>query len=255
MIEKVFDNVSGIQELNQLALSLRKMGMIDSLKKLAAQYDVFGPDLDTFIQGTRCFLVDGGNTEKNYESARGKLLDEMFLLKDAQFGDVVGNYLLSCCKEPDFEKMVLLKHKTLQRCLEYLMKKALALVSEEDRKKRSTAVAVVSDSVFEWVREYYYLDDEAQIADERKKADETLIKKCADKEQIGRKIASTQKAAKKKTVSKGTGKNSTPQQDKATSETPKSGKNKAADSGKNQVDGQVSLFDAGMSSEERVAAG
>lgn len=246
MVEKIFDQISGVQEFNRMALCLRKMGMIDSLKKLAEKYDVFIPDLEAFIQGTRCFLVDGGNTEKEYDSARGKLLDEMFQLKDAQFGDIVGNYLLSCCKESAFEERVLLKHKTLQRCLEYLMKKALEQIKEEDRKKRSAAVAVTSDSVFGWVREYYFLDDEEQIAEESKKSDEALLKKRADKEQLGRKITSVKKADKKKTVSKEKRKKAASKQEKVSSETSKSGKMKAANLEKKQVDGQVSLFDAGM---------
>lgn len=80
-------------------------------------------DLEAFLSGKHYFLIDSGNTVKTYASARAKLLDEMLYLKDPNFVDVIGNTLLKQCGNTEMECLILQNHKTLQRCVDYLMEK------------------------------------------------------------------------------------------------------------------------------------
>ena len=124
MVEKIYDKVESIAELNQIAADLRKLGMKEELEKLAKKFFVPQENVTGYLTGKRYFLLDGGNTENVYDMAKAKVLDEMFLLKDQNFGNVIGNYLISCCQDALFEKQILLTHKTLQRCIGYLMERA-----------------------------------------------------------------------------------------------------------------------------------
>lgn len=155
MIEKLYKKVKNIQDFNETASKLRQMGLKDELKNLAGKYKVPEVDLKEFLSGKRYFLIDGGETQKDYMSARSKLLDEMFNLNDPQFTDVIGNYLIKCCDKSDFADLVLQKHKTLQRCVESIMSRAYEMVSDEVKKSgRYANMAVLEDTVFKWVRDY-----------------------------------------------------------------------------------------------------
>lgn len=160
MVEKIYDKVKSIAVLNQIAAGLRRLGMKEELENLAKKFFVPQDNVTLFFEGKRYFLMDGGNTSKIYGTAKAKLLDEMFSLKDHTFGDVIGKYLLSCCQDPLFETQILLHHKTLQRCIEYLMEQAYNMVSEDAKKSHQrTCTAVLSEQVFSWVKDYYFLDD------------------------------------------------------------------------------------------------
>ena len=97
MIEKIFENVPNIHEINQTAAKLRQLGMKEELQKLAEKYAVPKQNIEAFLSGKRYFLVDGGPVRKTYHTARSKLLDEMAMLKDPYFADLAGAYLLSQC--------------------------------------------------------------------------------------------------------------------------------------------------------------
>ena len=117
-------------------------------------------DVSEYLSGKRRFLIDGGDTSKEYETARSKVLDEMFELKDPQFADVIGNYLLKCCEDSHFADLVLQKHKTLQRCIESLMGKVYDMVSDEVKENnRYAGKAVAGEAVFDWVKAYYVRDE------------------------------------------------------------------------------------------------
>ena len=138
MVEKILENVSDIYEINQTAAKLRQLGMKEELQKLAEKYAVPKQNIEAFLSGKRYFLVDGGPIRKTYRTARSKLLDEMAMLKDPYFADVIGAYLLSQCGKCAIEQQILKSHKTLQRCVEYLMEQAWKLV--DDEKKNSASV-------------------------------------------------------------------------------------------------------------------
>ena len=77
------------------------------------------------------------------------------------------------------------------------------------RSRRNTAVAVVSDQVFEWVKNYYTLDDKAALEEKRKKAEKEFAdrnkpkeNKAAGKGTSKKKASKTSKASKAAKTSK-----------------------------------------------------
>ena len=218
MVEKILDNVSDIYEINQTAAKLRQLGMREELQKLAEKYAVPKQNIEAFLSGKRYFLVDGGPIRKTYHTARSKLLDEMAMLKDPHFADVIGAYLLSQCGKCAIEQQILKSHKTLQRCVEYLMEQAWKLVDDEKKSQRiRMGFAVPDGTVYRWVQEYYALDDKEQYEKERKEAAETFRKageKTVRKEKSAANKSSTKGKSNKKTTEKAVSQSAGSQRDK-----------------------------------------
>lgn len=231
MVEKIIDKMKSIQEINQLAVKFKQMGLKQDLETLAEKNKITKSDLEAFISGKHYFLVDGGNTAKPYTSARAKLLDEMLYLNDANFADIVGNYLLKQCGNSEMEYLILQSHKTLQRCIDYLMEKAWELVDEEARKQRiNVGFAVSSDTVFNWVSDYYALDDKEQMEKKEKEAEANFLANITSSNET-----------KKPTGKKGGGR--TKKAKTEVKKKPDVGLEKAASK---PEETQLSLFDVGM---------
>lgn len=238
MVEKMFDKMESIQHMNETAAMLKQLGMNEKLKKLAEENQISDSDLEAYLKGKRYCLVDGGSTKKSYISARSKILDEMLYLKDPTFADVVGNHLLKQCNNPELEQHILRKHKTLQRCINYLMEKAWEIVDEEAKKQRTqVGFAVESDTVFGWVKDYYELDDAAQVAEKEKEVEEKFIKQISAAKEV-------KKPVSKKSTAKKPGQNQT----KKNYTDVKNEKTTIGNDGKegNKEGEQLSLFGVGM---------
>ena len=152
--------------------------------------------------------------------------------------DLLFKELISWTKQdPEFEKKVLLNHKSIKRCMKYCADKAMGLRAPSDQEKAAArynnipiVTPVRSDMLLEWIKEYYDKDDKAE-AEKEKKAD-TACRKSADK----KKPVEKKKAALKETA--------LTRQEKKPAE--KKEGTKAAGSPKKQdkfVDGQISMFD------------
>ena len=232
MVEKMIKKMESVQAVNQLAAKLKQMGLKKDLEALAEKNKIKKSDLEAFLSGKHYFLVDGGNTVKTYASARAKLLDEMLYLKDPHFADVIGNALLKQCSNPEMEFQILQSHKTLQRCVDYLMQKAWELVDEESRNQRiRVGFAVTSDTVFSWVQDYYALDDKEQMEQKEKEAEENFLEKLSTSIE-GKKTAGKQKG-------KGQTKKAKTEEKKKPDNTSDRTENKSEEE-------QISLFDVGM---------
>lgn len=246
MLEKLFDKIKNIQEINETAAKLRQIGLKDELIKLAQNYKVPELDMNDFLSGKRHFLIDGGDTQNEYQTARSKLLDEMFKLNDPQFTDVIGNYLIKCCDKRDFADLVLQKHKTLQRCIESIMSRTYAMVSDEVKQNgRYASMAVYGDTVFEWVQEYYTVDDREDSATRLKKAEEKFQKRISVQKNAASSKGGKGKSSKKRSTSKtkqgGGSKAVSGEEEKAVP-----AKAESAGQDKGQIEGQVSLFESGL---------
>lgn len=168
-------------------------------------------------------------TVKPYSSGKDKLIaeeDEMISSVKPEFKkimqaqmDLIFKELISWTKQdPEFEKKVLLNHKSMKRCMKFCADKAMGLREPSDKEKaaaRNNNIPIMtpvgSDMLFEWIKEYYDKDDKAEVEKEKK-------------------------AAPKKTVSKKQGKKPVEQKKDM----------KAAGSPKKQnkfVNGQISMFD------------
>ena len=241
MAKSIFEKMANVREVNQMAAELRRLGMKDKLKELADKNQVVNEDFEDYLRGKRYFLIDAGDTVESYDTARAKLMDEMAALKDPMFGDIIGKFLIQCCGDSAFEVMVLQTHKTLQRCIGYLMEQAYGLV-DEDRKnsRRMTAVAMTSDQVFTWAKDYYALDDKASLEDERKKAEEAFENRNRPKEK--KQTGGRKKKSDKKSASIKKEKSALADISEGTVEKPEEQEKRMQKAEKGQIEGQVSLF-------------
>lgn len=206
------------------------------------------PQAERTEEGKECPSADKTESVRPYSSGEEKLIaeeDEMIASIKPEFKkmmraqmDLLFKELISWTKQdPEFEKKVLLNHKSMKRCMKFCTDKAMGLREPSDQEKAAArnnnipiATPVGSNMLFEWIKEYYDKDDKAEVEKERKGA--TAQKKSADK----KKTVGKKKAAPKETVSK--------KQEKKPVE--KKEDTKAAGSPKKQdksVNGQISMFD------------
>lgn len=186
--------------------------------------------------------ADKTESVKSYSSGEEKLIaeeDEMIASVKPEFKkimqaqmDLIFKELISWTKQdPEFEKKVLLNHKSMKRCMKFCADKAMGLREPSDQEKaaaRNNNIPIMtpvgSDMLFEWVKEYYDRDDKAEIEKEKKAAE-------AQEKDAGKKKADTKETASKK-------------QEKKPVE--KKGDTKATEFSKTQdkfVNGQISMFD------------
>lgn len=162
------------------------------------------------------------NAKPLKQRAKEKLEGELKNAKDKDFADPVIGYLLKRCEEDDgLAEDVLQNHKTWKKCFSY--------ICEQARKQKSgNCAAVRDDVVYEWVEDYFHLDDKALEEKKEKERKEQEAKRKAE-------------AAKRKT---GFGKQKTDSKkddrEKKTVEPEK--KNDRAPKNK-EPEGQMSLFD------------
>lgn len=185
---------------------------------------------------------ENATSVKSYSSGEEKLIaeeDEMIASVKPEFKkimqaqmDLIFKELINWTKQnPEFEKKVLLYHKSMKRCMKFCADKAMGLREPSDQEKaaaRNNNIPIMtpvgSDMLFEWIKEYYDKDDKAEVEKEKKAA--TAQKKAA---------------GKKKTVLKET---ASKKQEKKSAE--KKEDMKSAGSPKKQdkfVNGQISMFD------------
>ena len=126
----------------------------------------------------------------------------MWLLKDQMFTDIVSRYLIQKAEEnPAFSMQVLQKHKTIQKCMNYIMEQAYSIAQKEHEKRvngkqpvtgreQNVALGISEIQVYQWAEDYYALDDAKQEADKKEKE---------QKKRISKQKKSVQQNGKKKT--------------------------------------------------------
>lgn len=223
------------EELNAAALHYRQSGNMDGVRELAKAHAVSRKQTEAFIQGSRYRLVEIPIGERKFVNASEKLRAEMFILKDAGFADIIGQYLVNLAKtDSALEAQVLKRHKMLQRCLDYVTQKAYNVALEAAKKKgensvrANTGLALSGDQVFPWVLEYYAKDDEKEMAEKEQE----------EKKKIQKEWDSVNKRTKTIPKNQGTKKDSEVYPKEAAEQEEKHiSKKKSKDSG------QMSLFD------------
>lgn len=180
MFEKIINNT---EELNAMAMHLRMSQNFSELQALAAEWLVPEQDVEDFISGKRFQLAEIPLSEKEYTSAAEKLREEMWLLKDQLFTDVVARHLIQKAEEDMlFGFRVLKKQKTIQKCMDYIMEQAYKMAEKEQEKKsggkqntsrragsqnQAVGMGVAETLVYQWAEEYYALEDAAKEAKEQ----------------------------------------------------------------------------------------
>lgn len=204
--------------------------------KLAKDWDIPYKQTEDFIKGSRYRLAEIPIGQKEFHSSLEKLREEMLLLDDPNYASVVGWYISRKCREDEtMSSQVLKPHKSLQRCMDYIMEKAFSLATEEAKKKgfdrvpENAGLTLTEKTVFPWAEEYYQKDDEAEIQKKEEKAKQEIRSAW---ERAERNSAPTSKTPSKK---KGTQKKA-PGKARETSGSEKGTKKKSSF-------GQMSLFD------------
>ena len=227
MIEQFVNNTA---ELNLLAQNLRDHGEIERLKGLADQWLIPEEDLKDFINGTRVRLAEIPLEEKDFSSATEKLTEEQYQLAGNTALIIIGRYLMTHLEEKGREEKILQTHKSLEKCLNYILKQAYeeekdsikkemqaANKSRHDQELQGTVRVYEEEKVFRWAEEYYLLDDKEA---EQKRKEEWEKAERERRKQAAERIKNMQER-------------------------------KAAPIEKKESDGQISLFDLGKQNEEK----
>lgn len=74
MSEKIFGEIQNTEDLNELAINLRKNKEFDEIRLLCSENHISDEDAEEFIQGKRLHLADPGHQEKN-KSLQSTALD------------------------------------------------------------------------------------------------------------------------------------------------------------------------------------
>lgn len=216
MYEKIVGNK---EELNAVAKHLRDIQNLDELRHLAKEWMVPCEDVENFITGKRYVLVEIEIEDKVYATAEEKLREEMWILKDRDFADILSQHLINKCKDDFFSSLVLQQHKTLHKCLNYVMEQAYQIAEKKYEEKKeevqgrdqNVALALSEVQVYKWAEEYYLLDD-AETEAKKKEEEKKKIQK--EHEQVQKRKTASAKGGKP--VGKKTKRNTElPKKDKA----------------------------------------
>ena len=110
--------------------------------------------------------------EKLLESVNNSYRDMMRAHFDCIFEELEER----CEKSPEYAARVLLSHKSFARCMKYAMKKIMEIRTPTEKEKELArkqeapiVTPVSSDVLFEWIDEYYELDDKEAYEKEMQK--------------------------------------------------------------------------------------
>lgn len=241
MLEKI---VKSVEELNAAAAHLRQSGDLDALRRLAKAWAVPYKQTEDFICGKRYRLAEVPIADKDFRTPSEKIREEMLALDDKCFADIVGWHITHKCREDEeLSAQVLKKHKSLQRCLDFITSKAFEMATEQAKQKgleriqQNTGLAITEREVFPWAEEYYRSADEAEA---EKKAEEEKKNILAAWETAEKKVTTAGKTTSVKKEGKGKAKRP---EKKADKEPGPGQKNVPEVKEKKEPFGQMSLFD------------
>lgn len=179
MIENFVKNTA---ELNLLAQNLRDNGEIERLNHLADQWLIPEEDVQAFIKGTRIRLAEIPLDEKVFTNASEKLTAEQYQFSDDRVIHAIGRYLMQHLNENGLEEQVLQEHKSLEKCMNYILTRAYEesedLIKKEqesdrkrpkDQRRRGVGRILEEEKVYRWAVEYYLLDDKKEDRKKKKK--------------------------------------------------------------------------------------
>lgn len=114
----------------------------------------------------------GENNKPFRVQAKEKLEEELKKAKDKSFAEPVIGYLLKRCAEDEgLAEDVCQKHKTWEKCFNFIYESARKLAKGNNR------YAVRDDVVYEWAEDYYHKDDKAEEERKAKEKAEAAKKK------------------------------------------------------------------------------
>lgn len=258
MSDKLFGELASIDDLNELAKNLKETNELEEIRTLANENNIDKQKTEDFISGKRNELADDkdmkndkpsekskqsndkseNKVSKKFASGAEKLAyEEDELMKNVSAGqrdmikaqfDLVFQELIKRCNEnPEFNSLVMQEQKTWERCYKYMEDKARKMAA-----KGTQSCAVVSTTLFQWIDEYYRIDDKAKLekeaADKKKAAEDKKKREAEQKDKSQSSKNDTSKKAETTVKPKASV--------KPEKEEPKAPKKRGAE-------GQLSLFD------------
>lgn len=217
-MSKIFGDFENIDELNETARNLREGQEYDDLLVLGLENGLDEERVKKFYESKNPSLIDEqeavpktqaeaengtktseipDNTKqenvpkkeettkveqqaqiKTYATAEDKLKAEAGTAKNNTVPtQPISKHLIDkCAEDAEFAKLILIPHKTLEKCFKH--------VESEARKKLNNRTGWIDDNeVYRWSEDYYKLDDAEieRINAEKKKKDDELRKKQAEK--------------------------------------------------------------------------
>lgn len=258
---KVYEKIiNTTEELNAMAIHLRASENFQELKVLAAEWLVPQSDVEDFISGKRFQLAEIPLSEKKYASATEKLREEMWILGDQLFTDVLVQYLIRKAEENAlFSFQVLKKHKSLQKCMNYIMEQAYQIAEKEHEKKfggkqntnrrtggqkQAIGMGISETQVYQWAEEYYALDDEAKEAKEQAAEKKKRLNSLKKKEERSKKAAASKMSSTAGTPKKASGTSVTKsEEEQKTQDVPVKAEKDTEEKVQNTEGKQMSVFD------------
>lgn len=148
--------------------------------------------------------------------------------KEKPFAEPCIEYLIKRCGESQsLAEDICQQHKTWKKCYGYIFSKAKTYLG-------GNSGPVRSDTVFEWVEDYYHLDDKAQEEKKAKEAAERQKKAEERQKQSAKKTTKADESPKKPET-----KEAAPKKEKPATPKPEAPKKKSK---KNELEGQMDLF-------------
>lgn len=180
MLEKLIKNT---KELNVVAEKLKENGETNRLREICEKWLIPEKDVEDFLTGKRVRLAEIPLEEKHFDSASEKITEEMYHLSGPGIAIALGKYLLEHLEAAGLEKQILLKHKSLEKCINYILEKVYEeskdYLKQNHNGRQAMGVAISDTKVYQWMQEYYFLDDEAE---EKKKKEEQQKKEREERE-------------------------------------------------------------------------
>lgn len=256
MSEKIFGEIQNTEELNELAVNLRKNKEFDEIRLLCSENQISKEIAEEFIQGKRLHLVVPGQQERNnplqspiwdsvratmeeqpesdigrategqakaepeytVDDVKNKLEAELKIYRDGDSKYVVEKLIEKCETDKELLNAIMLPHKSYDNAFQYFYQKSRSVGY---KMPHGNMVYLDNDSAVKLSVEYFKRDDAAEA---KKNPPKKAAVKPKDK---GKKMPKKQMAPVK------------PKEILKTPEKPKQ-KLKAK---KNEMIGQMSLFD------------
>lgn len=210
-MSKIFGEFESIEDLNETAINLREAGEKEEIFTLGQENIIADELINRFIDGEIDYLVKPkevstekrcrvcGCTENNACEGGCYWVEDDLCSKCEEIGDEnetsvekikrqlekikinsvpaepIVKYLLAKCSSDDlFSSRVLLKHKNLKECFNYVF-------SEVKKKLKSISGWIADEEVYKLAEDYFILDD-IEIEDEAPEKIETTEKKATKEE-------------------------------------------------------------------------
>lgn len=252
MSEKIFGEIQITDELNELANNLRKNKEFDEIRLLCSENNIPAEKAEEFINGNLFALCEAGYLEKDMttleterirsgllisskqepkkqahtvDEVKKKLEAELEIYRDGDSKYVIERLTELCSTDIELRNAIMLPHKSYNKAFQYFYQKSRTVGYQMPH---GNMVYLDNDIAVKLSVEYFKSDDKTEVENKPEKRDPLVQKKTN---------RNTQKSKTENTKPKADEKQAVNEYDN-TNQIPRNSKNK------NEIIGQLSLFDS-----------